>query len=374
MSIAKKYLPDSILLFIICALIIFGLFIFTSASFGLLTRDGATWSQVLFSQIVLGLGGGLLAGLVAYLVPVSKYRRYSLWIIILAGILCLFVFIPGIGFRAGGAARWIHIFNISFQPSEFLKLSLILFLAHWASITGDRIKTFKEGLLPFICAVGIAGLLIVSEPDTGTFLIMFASSLGVFIAAGGRYLHIAYIFLAGIVLVGALAIARPYVRDRIATYLNPDLDPLGSSYQIRQAILAIGSGQVTGRGFGQSVQKYQYLPEPIGDSVFAVLGEEFGFFGSSMILLLFLSLFLRSVTVSNRTRDNFHRLLLIGLAIMITAQAFMHIGALLGILPLTGVPLPFVSHGGTALLFTLTAAGLLLQVSRAENMARTGKV
>ncbi|HEY4515477.1 MAG TPA: FtsW/RodA/SpoVE family cell cycle protein [Candidatus Paceibacterota bacterium] len=368
MIISRKYLPDSILLFIVCALVILGVFVFTSASFGLLTRDGATWTNVLFSQIVLGLGGGLLLGFIAYIIPLAKYRRFSLWLVLFAGLLCLILFIPGVGFYSGGAVRWIHLFGISFQPSEFLKISLIIFLAHWASIIKGKIKTSKEGLLPFLGFMGVAGVLIVSEPDTGTFLVMLASALGIFITAGGRYLHIAYIFLAGLLLVGGLVIARPYVRERIATFFDPDRDPLGASYQSKQALLAIGSGQLTGRGFGQSVQKYRSLPEPIGDSVFAVLGEEFGFVGTTILLLLYLSFFLRGLTIANRSSDEFHRLLGVGLAIMITAQAFMHIGALIGLIPLTGVPLPFVSHGGTALMFSLIATGLLLQVSNKQNI------
>ncbi|MEK7535404.1 MAG: putative peptidoglycan glycosyltransferase FtsW [Patescibacteria group bacterium] len=363
MSEIRARFPDKVLLGIIALLIISGLFIFISASFGLLTREGASWKSVLFSQFVFGLCGGLALGLLAYIVPIIKIRKYSFYILIIAIILCTLVFVPGLGLNTGGAARWILIAGISFQPSELLKIALIIFISAWAAGEGNSIKTFKYGLLPFTGIMALVGLLMLAEPDTGTYLIMFASSLSIFISAGGRIRHIAYLIGVAVLLVGILALVRPYVRERISTYLNPGDDPLGSSYQVRQSLLAIGSGKVTGRGFGQSVQKFQYLPEPTGDSIFAVLGEEFGFMGTIFILLLFISLALRGFKIASRTPNKMSRLLVVGIVTMITSQAFFHIGAMLGMLPLTGVPLPLVSHGGTAYVFTLASLGLLLQIS-----------
>lgn len=363
-------MPDSVLLALIATLVVIGTFVFMSASFGLLTRTGAGWSGVLFSQIVLGLGGGVIFGLCAYILPVTTLRKYALYIFIIAAVACLLVFVPHVGMRAGGAARWIVLFGFSFQPSELMKIALILLLASWGAGIGEDIRTVRHGLIPYLGIVGIVGALIVMEPDTGTFLVIFGTSLALFLVAGGRIKHLSIVLGGALIMILILALVRPYVRARIESYLDSGNDPLGSSYQIRQSLLAIGSGKSFGRGFGQSVQKFQYLPEPIGDSVFAVLGEEFGFLGTTVIILLFLSLCLRGLFVAARAPTKFHRLLATGIVIMITLQAYMHIGAMAGILPLTGIPLPFVSHGGTALMFTLIELGMLLQISRDQKIQK----
>src|SRR3989344_44964 len=364
MNIPRSSLPDTMLLVLVGILVVAGIFVFMSASFGLLLREGREWGSVLFSQFVLGLGGGLVLGFVAYKIPLVLLRKFSVHLFILASIMCLLVFVPGVGFSAGGAARWIHLGGVSIQPSEFLKLALGILLAAWAAARGEEIRSVRYGLLPFLAITTIAGGLLIAEPDTGTFVVLFATACSIFLVAGGRIKHLFYLGLGALVLIGGLALARPYVRARIATFLDPSSDPLGSSYQIRQSLLAIGSGQTTGRGFGQSIQKFQYLPEPIGDSIFAVVGEEFGFMGTFTFVLLFLFLCLRGMIVSLRAPTKFHRLLGVGIVILIVIQAYLHIGAMVGILPLTGVPLPLISHGGTALMFALISLALLLQISR----------
>ncbi|HEY4518411.1 MAG TPA: putative peptidoglycan glycosyltransferase FtsW [Candidatus Paceibacterota bacterium] len=357
-------MPDTIFLAITALIVCSGVFIFMSASFGLLARAGAGWGSVLFSQFALGLGGGLAVALVAYFVPLQFLRRYAFYLFILAILATLLVFVPGLGLKAGGAARWVLIGNFSFQPSEILKITLVLFLATWFASLGKDIQSARYGLLPFVGILAITGVVIVSQPDNGTFMVMFATAVAMFLAAGGRFLHLAYMGLGAVVLVGVLALTRPYVMDRIETFINPAADPLGGSYQIRQSLLAIGSGQATGKGFGQSTQKFQYLPEPIGDSIFAVLGEEFGFLGTLFVLALFIALGLRGLHIATRAPDRFSRLLVTGLVIMISAQAFLNMGAMMGLVPLTGIPLPFISHGGTALMFMLVASALVLSASR----------
>lgn len=360
----KSKTPDKLLTFIILALLAVGFFIFMSASFGLLTRDGAPWSRVLFSQLVLGLGGGLVAGIVAYYVPLNWLRRYSLYLFMLAVILSLLVFVPGIGFGAGGAWRWISIMGISFQPSELLKLALIIVLASWYANAKNDVSSIKYGLAPLLIGVGIAGVILMNQPDTGTFMVMFFSSLAIFVVAGGRFKHLAFLAIGGLLLISVLALTRPYIRARITTFIDPSADPLGSSYQLHQSLLAIGSGRLTGRGFGQSVQKYQYLPEAMGDSVFAVLGEEFGLMGTLFILILFISFCTRGLVIAKSAITSFNRLLATGLVIMITSQAMMHIAAMIGLMPLTGITLPFISHGGTSLLISIMSMGILLQISK----------
>ena len=357
-------MPDTIFLAIAGVLVCTGAFIFMSASFGLLARAGAGWGSVLFSQFALGLGGGLVVALVTYFLPLRFLRRYAFYFFVLSLLGTLLVFIPGLGLKAGGAARWVLLGGISFQPSEILKITLVLFLSTWFAGLGKDVQSVRYGLLPFVGILAIVGAILVAQPDNGTFMVIFVTAIAMFLAAGGRLAHLGYMALGGVVLVGVLAIARPYVRARIETFINPAADPLGGSYQIRQSLLAIGSGEATGRGFGQSIQKFQNLPEPIGDSIFAVLGEEFGFLGTLFVLSLFIALGLRGLRIATLAPDRFSRLLVTGLVIMIVAQAFLNMGAMIGLVPLTGIPLPFISHGGTALMFMLVAASLVLSASR----------
>ena len=351
------------MLAIIILLVVCGFFIFMSASFGLLTRSGAGWSDVIFSQLVFGLGGGLLAMLAMYKLDVRWLKKLSPYIFLSTLILTALVFVPGIGLASGGARRWLVIAGISIQPSELLKLATIIILSSWYASNKDVAGTLKEGLLPLAIILGLVGTILLLQPDTGTFLVMLISSLAIFLVAGGSLKHLAIICGLIIALITTLALTRPYVKARIATFVDPTSDPLGSSYQLRQSILAIGAGGATGRGFGQSIQKFQYLPEPTGDSIFAVLGEEFGLIGTLIITGLFTAFGLRGLGIARRAPDQFHRLMATGIVIMIISQAYVHIGAMLGIVPLTGIPLPYISHGGTALMLVLASSGVLLQIS-----------
>lgn len=355
--------PDSIFLGIFVCLIIGGTFIFTSASFGLLVEEGV-WGNILFSQLAMGLGGGLLLGTAIMLCPLSYFRRYAFYLMLVALIINLLVFVPGIGFSAGGAARWIHVLGTSFQPSELLKLVLVVFLASWMARAKGDLESARFGLGPFLLTMTIIGGIILSQPDTGTFLIMLGTGFVMFFVAGGKLSHMGLMILCGVILLVVLMLTRPYVRSRIEVFLDPSQDPLGESYQIRQSLLAIGSGQALGRGFGQSMQKFQYLPEPIGDSIFAVIGEEFGYMGTSLVTLLFVAFCLRGLRIALLAKNSFYRLLVTGIVIMTAIQAFMHIGANIGLLPLTGIPLPFISHGGTALMFSIAGAAIVLNISR----------
>lgn len=356
--------PDKTITVLVLILVVFGFLIFSSAAFGLLTRDGASLSSVIINQFALGLGGGVIAGFLLYLIPLQTLRKYSIFLFGFLLLLTILVFIPGIGFTFNGAARWIHIGSFSLQPSEPLKIAFILFFASWLAAIQDKIDSFKRGILPTLGIMAIPVIVLVLEPDNGTMLTFLAASGAMLIAAGAKWKHVGLIALAGLVLFAGLLIAKPYALDRVQTFLNPSSDPYGSSYQIRQSLVAIGSGQIAGRGFGQSIQKFGALPEPIGDSVYAVLGEEFGFIGGTALIMLFLIFAFRGLTISKRLSDPFTRLATIGIVIIITAQAYLNIGAMLGVFPLTGLPLPFVSHGGTALFVVLAEIGLLLKFSR----------
>lgn len=355
---------DRIFLGIVLLLLVVGFFSFASASLGVLTRDGADILDLATSQLLLGLLLGIVAFFAALAVPHRILRRYALFIFLGSLVLSALVFVPGLGLYHGGAVRWIDLGFASFQPAEFLKLGFVIYLASWLAAVRERSQTFRHGTLPFLVLTALAGAVLLAQPDTGTFLILLAAGLAMLVAAGGRFLHIALLGLLAVALVGALAYSRPYVRERLTTFLNPAADPLGSGYQLQQSILAIGSGEIFGRGFGQSVQKFNYLPEPVGDSIFAVFAEEFGFVGSVFLVSLFTAFALRGLRIATRAPDYFGGLLVVGIVILIVSQAFTNIGSMVGVLPLTGVPLVFISHGGTALMTALLEAGIVLSVSR----------
>ncbi len=361
---------DRPLLISTLALVVVGFFIFSSASLGLLARsEGARFSSVAISQLVLGVGGGCVALFVFSRIPYTLYRRFSPHLFIIAFILTFLVFVPGIGFSAKGAARWLHVFGLSFQPSEFLKLASVFLLASFYATHYQKVRTFTWGFVPLLAGLALIAIPMLLQPDTGTFIIIGAALVGVFIVAGGRLSHLLILLLITLMGLGGLALARPYVMDRITTFLDPTVDPLGAGYQINQSLIAVGSGGWFGRGYGQSVQKFNYLPEPIGDSIFSVAAEEFGFVGSVAVLLLFLFFGYRVLMVAARARDRFGGLIAVGIAILIVSQSFVNIGAMLGVVPLTGVPLIFMSHGGSALFFSLASVGIVLSVSRATRPA-----
>lgn len=355
---------DTILLSIVILLVVGGFLVFSSASLGLLARDGASFSSVAFNQVAFGIIGGSIALLIASQIYYRNWRQYAFYIFLATFLLTLAVFIPGLGYSHGGAQRWIEIGGFSLQPSEFLKVGFVIYMATWLSGMHKHIGTFLKGTLPFYGFVGLVGVVLLLQPDTDTFLIIAAAATAMFIVAGGRWRDVVIMGLIAVLLVGALALVRPYVKDRIMSFVDPSLDPLGSSYQVHQSLIAVGSGGFTGRGYGQSIQKFEYLPEPIGDSIFAVFAEEFGFIGSVALILLLASFTFRGYRLATHAQDQFGMLLAVGIITLIVVQAFLNIAAMVALAPMLGLPLPFVSHGGTALLATLGAVGIVLNISR----------
>ncbi|NQV88401.1 MAG: cell division protein FtsW [Parcubacteria group bacterium] len=355
---------DKPFLIAVILLTVGGFFIFSSASLGLLARDGAEFSSVAFNQAFFGLFLGTIALIINSKIHYRFWRKYALFIFLASIVLTLLVFVPGLGFTHGGAQRWIVIAGFSFQPAELLKIGFIIYFAAWMSGIKEKVTSFSYGLLSFIGITGITGLILLKQPDTGTFIVIFFAGLAMFVVAGALWRHVGLLLLAVFCGVLILSLFRPYIKDRITTFLDPSKDSLGSGYQIQQSLIAIGSGGIGGRGFGQSVQKFNFLPEPIGDSIFAVAGEEFGFIGASSIILLFLFFAFRGLKISIKAPDSFGRLLVVGIVILIISQSFVNIGAILGVLPLSGIPLVFVSHGGTALFMTLAEIGIVLNISK----------
>ena len=354
---------DRKMLITIVALTTFGFILFISATFGLLARNSISVQSIILNQLFFGVILGGIAAFVASRTPTIFWRKYSVWFFVFSFILTLLVFIPGVGVTINGATRWLYVGPLSLQPSELLKISYILFYGTWLVAYKKQLRTWKYGLLPYLVITGLCGILLL-QPDTDTFIIIALSGFLMYFIAGIPWKHIGIIALIGIIGLAGIVAVRPYIYERILTFINPASDSLNSGYQIQQSLIAIGSGGITGRGFGQSVQKFNFLPEPTSDSIFAVAAEEFGFLGATTIIFLFSFLALRASKILTLTKDIYSQYILIGIASMILIQSFINIASMLGLFPLSGLPLLFVSHGGTALLMTLFASGILLGISR----------
>ncbi len=355
---------DKLFLLTSLTLVTAGIFIFISASLGLLSRSDVLYSSVVFNHLFFGLGLGTIAFLFTSNIHYRNWRKYSFHIFALSLLVTLLVFVPGIGFKHGGASRWINLGFVSFQPSELLKIGYLFYLAAWLSGAKEKVATLKRGLIPFIVITGIVGLVMLSQPDTATFGMMVLAGLAMYIAAGARVRHLIVLGTSGLAILAILVFQRPYLMQRVDTFIHPSKDATGSGYQIQQSLIAIGSGQLTGRGFGQSIQKFNFLPEPIGDSIFAVAGEEFGFAGGVAIILIFCFFALQVFKIATRAPDMFGGLLAVGIGILMVSQSFVNIASMLGVIPLSGLPLTFVSHGGTALFCALAELGILCNISK----------
>ncbi len=364
-----RHTLDRTLLLFTVILVVGGFLIFSSASLGLLARDGARFSSVALNQVLLGIIGGSIALFITSTIHYRFWRQYAFYFFIASILITLCVFIPGLGFSHGGAKRWIVIGTFSLQPAELLKFGFIIYMATWLSGMKSHISDFLKGTLPFLLIVGGVGMVLLLQPDTDTFLIMASAAVAMFITAGGKIRDVILMAIAAIALLAILAFTRPYIMDRIQTFLDPSLDPQGSGYQIKQSLIAVGSGGFVGRGFGQSIQKFEYLPEPIGDSIFAVYAEEFGFIGSCILVLIFSGFALRGYKIATQAPDLFSMLLIVGIMTVIIGQVFLNIAAMVGIAPLSGLPLPFISHGGTALFTLLAAVGIVLNVSKYQKVS-----
>lgn len=355
---------DKTLLLLILALVFGGTLIFASAAFGLLARGQVSMTSVVFNHLVLGIGLGLVGLFALSFFDYRKWRLFAPYCFGLALIATALVFIPQVGLSHGGGTRWLDIFGVSVQPSEGLKLATIMVAALYFAAIRTHVGSLVWGLGGFLAIIALPTVLLVLQPDIGTLFIICISVFAVYAAAGARARDIGVAIIIAIVCLGAILYAKPHARDRVMTFLNPAQNQQAQGYQIRQSLIAIGSGQILGRGLGQGVQKFKYLPEPMGDSIFAVAGEELGFVGTVGIVLLFLFVALRGFAVAARTADSFGGLLAVGISTYLVSEAFINIAAMLGVFPLTGIPLTFISQGGTAMLVSLASAGILLNISR----------
>ncbi len=360
---ARKLHIDRFLLVSIGVLTLAGFVIFLSASLGLLTQNGANFGTVALKQtasLIIGAGAFYAFSKLKY----TFLKNMALFIFLGAIGLNLLLFIPGLSLYHGGASRWINVGPLSFQPSEFLKIAFIIYFAAWIQYAKDRIRSLRYGLLPYVIITAILGALLLAQSDTDTFAIIAFSGIIMLIVAGMPIRHVALAAgILAIAIVGVIAV-RPYAYERVKVFLQGSGDAQGAGYQINQSLIAIGSGGLTGRGFGQSIQKFGYLPQPTDDSIFAVAGEEFGFVGSTLLVVLYLLVAAGAFRIGSRAPDLFGGMTAIGIAMLIVTESFLNMAAMLGLVPLSGVPLLFVSHGGTALIIILAAAGIVANISK----------
>lgn len=360
----KPHSPDYALLAIVLLLTAFGIVMVASAGIVKSFQDFSDSYYYAKHQLAYGVLPGVILLFLAERFYYRRWVKLAVPLLAFTVVMMLLVFIPSLGLSHGGAKRWLMLSFFSFQPSEFVKIFFIIYLAVWFERKGEKIGKWKETVAPFIFLVGFLGAIIIKQPNLGMLGIISFSSFALFFAAGGGIRHLFFLFLGGLAFLAAFIQIEPYRLKRFMIFLYPQMDPLGIGYQINQAVLAIGSGGFWGVGLGLSGQKYNYLPEPFGDSIFAVIAEELGFIGAFFLIIVFLLFIWRCFLVAKNSPDNLARLLVIGITMVIATQFFMNIAAITGLMPLTGVPLPFISYGGSALVSALAGVGVILNISR----------
>ncbi len=354
---------DYIIISAALLLVIFGLVMIASASSHLGQKLFHDSYYYLKHQLLYGFLVGLAGLVIASNIHYRAFEKIAAIILLLALLLLLLTF-TRYGVAAGGAARWLKLGPVTFQPSELLKPALIIYLAAWLGKSEDRRRDLAKGFAPFIIVLGITMFMLLKQPATSTAAILAMIALIMYFISGARFTYILAVILLALITISIVIYYTPYRLERIKTFLNPEQDPQKSGYQITQAKIAIGSGKLLGVGYGQSTSKISILPEPLHDSIFAVIAEETGFVGAATLILLILILVLRMLVLANRSHDQFGQLLLVGFASLIALQSFVNIGAISGLLPLTGTPLPFISYGGTALAVFMTIAGIANNVAK----------
>jgi len=357
--------PDLILLLATLLLVTIGTVMIYSASSILATerfRDG----QFFLKKQLLFLGIGLMVMFLLTRIPYYKLRKLAWPGVAAAGLFLCALWIPHLGIRAGGATRWLNLGFFSFQVSEMVKVALILFLAHFLTQNVNRIREIRQGLLIPLIVTGVLVGLIVLQPDFGTTVIIAIITLMMLYLAGSRIVHLAGLVAMFIPVALWLLLHKSYRLVRLTTFLDPWKDPRHSGFQIIQSLISFGSGGPFGIGIGDGMQKLFYLPEPHTDFILSVIAEEGGFIGVGLILLLYFILILRGFQISLRAPDLFGNLLAAGLTMMLALEAFINMAGVMGLIPLKGLALPFLSYGGTSLIMSLFAVGILLNISTYE--------
>ncbi|MFW5853073.1 MAG: FtsW/RodA/SpoVE family cell cycle protein [Patescibacteria group bacterium] len=362
-ALPKPQKANRFLLTLVLIMTGIGFLMFTSAAMGTLSHNIHIFNLLVSKQFII-LIFGLCLMVVTSHIPYPKWRQWALYFFGFGLLATLAVWVPSLGSTLGGANRWLNIAGFSFQPAEILKIAYVIYLAGWLASVKDNIEEIKASIIPAVIITALTIGVLALQPDYGTILVITVSGGAILLASRARYFHLFVLGFIGLLIITTMAWQSTYIQYRIQTFLNPGENLQTTGYQIDQSIIAIGSGGLTGRGFGQSLQKFEFLPQPIADSIFAVVAEEFGFIGSFILIFLYAMLACIGIKIASKAKDDFGRLLAIGIVILIVSQSFINIGAMIGLLPLSGLPLIFVSHGGTALLLSLMSIGILLNISK----------
>lgn len=361
----SSHRPDYVFLICAAALVIFGLIMLSSASSDLGKIKFNDTYYYLKHQIIYGLTFGIIGFLAANFLYYKYLQKIAVLLLIINTILLILVFTPLGTLHNKGASRWLEFSPISFQPAELLKISFIVYLAAWLNnVRKKRQQNFYEGFLPFLAVSSLIAFLVFMQPATTTVIIVMLSGIIIYFLSGVRLSYIAGIIILGIIAISLLIYMSPYRYERIMGYFNKGSAFQTINYQSEKSLIAIGSGGVFGIGFGKSTDKYTHLPEAIGDSIFAIIGQELGFVGSMFTILIFSILISRGFQIARKSSDRFGYLMAFGFTSIIAIQAFVHIGSISGLIPLTGVPLPFISYGGTSLAVFLTMTGIIGNISK----------
>ena len=373
---SKKHF-NYLLFFLVVFLIGFAFLFLTCLSApASLQRYGNTY-HYLFHQLLVGLLPGIILGFIAYMIPLEFLKKWAP-LLVLVNLLVLFlVFIPGIGGKFYGASRWISVGGFALQPSEFLKITSILYLSAWIASklseggTKDWKSATKKGyhniiyiLVPFIVFLGLITIALYFQKDASTLGIIAITLLVLYFSAKTPLWHTLLIVVVGLSSLLLMVRFEPYRLDRWLIFLNPDADPLGKGFQLRQSLISLGSGGTFGKGLGMSTQKFGFLPQAMSDSIFAIIGEELGIIGCVALVAAFILFFWLGIQIARNSNDKFSKMAATGIVVWITLQAFINMASVVGIFPLAGIPLPFFSYGGSHLTVELIGVGLLLNISK----------
>ncbi len=356
--------PDKSLMTALFVLLAFGLvMLFSASSIVSYARFGNTYHYFLGQVISLSIA--LVVFFVVIRIDYHLWKKFASFFLLFSIVLLLLVFVPGLRSEYGTARSWINVFGRSFQPSELVKISFLIYLATWLEAKKGELGSLTRGVIPFVVILGVISVLMLMQPDLGTLFIIAFTALVVFFAGGGKMTHIIIaMFLAVLAFFLFVSLSSSYRSDRFKCLEDPSYSAQDKCYQINQSLIAVGSGGFFGRGIGHSRQKFMYLPEVWGDSIFPIIAEETGFFFSSLLILLYLFIFYRGLLIARAAPDIYGSSLATGIVVWLSIQSFLNIGGMINLIPMTGVPLPFVSAGGSAALSSLLAMGILLNISK----------
>ncbi|MBM2826290.1 MAG: putative lipid flippase FtsW [Dehalococcoidia bacterium] len=364
--------PDYVLLALVLILVAVGLQAVYSSTFGLAVTQYDDVNYFLIRQSIWAVLGAI-AMVVCMKIPYGFWRKASLLLMVVALAMLVLVLFPGLGVNQYGAQRWLKLGPLpAIQPSEFVKLASIIYVSAWLSGQGKRPGSFTAGFIPFMLFLGLIIPLVIMQPDMGTALIIACVMATVFFLGGGSLSHIVALGIMGVVTCVILVFVAEYRSDRWYSFIDPWNDPAGRGFHIIQLLIALGSGGLWGLGLGASRQKFFYVPGAHTDGIFAIVGEEVGFIGGLVVIVLLAAVVYKGITIVTKAPDRFGALLAAGITCWIAYQALINIGGITRSIPLTGVPLPFISYGGSSLAATMAAIGILLNISKSQPRATTG--